>query len=250
MDLANRTAIVTGAGSGIGRAVCLAYAREGARLVVSDIAEKGATESIDLVRKAHPKAEAIFVRADSSKYEDNEALVAAAIEKFGALHIACNNAGIGGEIKPVGEMSVDGWRKVIEINLSGVFYAMRAQIPRMLEAGGGSLVNMASILGAVGTPGSSGYVAAKHGVIGLTQAAALEYAQEGIRVNAVGPGYIDTPLLQGLDDATRKGLIDLHPIGRLGRAEEVAEMVLWLSTGRSSFVTGAYYPVDGGYLAR
>lgn len=250
MDLANKTAIVTGAGSGIGRAVALAYAREGARVVASDIAETAGNETIELIRKERSGAEALFVRADSASADDNEKLVAAAVERFGALHVACNNAGIGGEINPVGEMSLDGWRRVIDINLSGVFYAMRAQIPRMLDAGEGSIINMASILGAVGTPGSAAYVAAKHGVVGLTRAAALEYAPKGIRINAVGPGYIDTPLLSALDDATRSALVALHPVGRLGSAEEVAEMVLWLSTWRSSFVTGAYYPVDGGYLAR
>ena len=147
-------------------------------------------------------------------------------------------------------MSVDGWRKVIEINLSGVFYAMHAQIPRMLEAGGGVIVNMASILGQVGTEGSSGYVAAKHGVVGLTKTAALEYATRGIRVNAVGPAYIDTPLLSSLPDDARNALVALHPLGRLGRAEEVAELVAWLSSERASFVTGGYYAVDGGYLSR
>ena len=136
------------------------------------------------------------------------------------------------------------------MNLSGVSYAMRAQIPRMLEAGGGAIVNMASILGAVGTAGASGYVATKHGVLGLTQSAALEYATQGIRINAVGPAYIDTPLLQGLPREARDGLVALHSVGRLGRSEEVAELVVWLSSDRASFITGSYDPVDGGYLAR
>ncbi len=250
MDLENRTAIVTGGGSGIGRAVALAYAREGARVVVADIAEENGRETVRRIEEATPGAEAIFVRADSARIEEQEALVEAAVERFGALHIACNNAGIAGEIAPVAEMSPAGWRRVIDINLSGVFYAMRAQIPRMLEAGGGAVVNMASILGQVGTPGSSAYVAAKHGVVGLTRSAALEYATEGIRVNAVGPAYIDTPLLEAVPPETRDRLTDLHPVGRLGRPEEVAELVVWLSGDRASFVTGSYYPVDGGYLAR
>lgn len=248
MDLQNKTAIVTGAGSGIGRAVALAYAREGARVVVSDIKEEGGQETVRQIHEAG--AEALFVRADTSSPEDNEALVRAAVDRFGALHVACNNAGIGGEQNPVGELSVEGWRRVIDINLSGVFYGMRAQIPRMLEAGGGAIVNMASILGQVGTANSSAYVAAKHGVVGLTKTAALEYSARGIRINAIGPGYIDTPLLEGLPPETRQGLVSLHPIGRLGRAEEVAELAVWLSTDRASFVTGAYYPVDGGYLDR
>ena len=250
MDLQNKTAIVTGGGSGIGRAIALAYAREGARVVVSDIVERGGQETVRLIQQATAGAQALFFRADTSSPEENEALVRASLERFGALHVACNNAGIGGDQNPVGELSVEGWRKVIDINLSGVFYGMRAQIPRMLEAGGGAIVNMASILGQVGTANSSAYVAAKHGVAGLTKTAALEYSARGIRINAVGPGYIDTPLLEGLPPETRQGLVSLHPIGRLGRVEEVAELVLWLSGGRASFATGAYYPVDGGYLAQ
>ncbi len=249
-SLENRIAIVTGGASGIGRAVALAYAREGARVVVSDIDEEGGAETVGLIEEATSGAEAVFVAADVSSPDEHEALVEAAVERFGALHIACNNAGIGGELAPVGEMSLDGWRKVIAINLDGVFYAMRSQIPRMLEAGGGTIVNLASILGQAGAANSSAYVAAKHGVVGLTKTAALEYAKEGIRVNAVGPGYIDTPLLESLPDDARAALVDLHPIGRLGKAEEVAELVTWLSGEGASFVHGAYFPVDGGYLAR
>jgi NAD(P)-dependent dehydrogenase (short-subunit alcohol dehydrogenase family) len=250
MQLEGRTAIVSGGGSGIGEAVARAYAREGARVIVADIDEDGGNETVEQIRKERSTAEAVFVRADASSPEDNEKLVATAVEKFGALHIACNNAGIGGELKPVGELSVDGWRKVIDINLNGVFYAMRAQIPKLLEAGGGAIVNMGSILSQVGTAGAAGYVAAKHGVWGLTQTAALEYSAKGVRINCVGPGYIDTPLLQNLPPEARNGLVDLHPIGRLGRSEEVAELVLWLSSDRARFVCGAYYPIDGAYLAR
>ncbi|HTH47381.1 MAG TPA: glucose 1-dehydrogenase [Candidatus Limnocylindria bacterium] len=250
MLLHDLTALVTGAGSGLGRAIALAYAREGARVVLSDITEEGARETMRLAAEATPRAECIFVRADASDPAAHEALVQAAVDRFGALHVACNNAGIGGELNPVGDLSVAGWRKVIEVNLSGVFYAMHAQIPRMLAAGGGAIVNMSSVLGQVGTSGVAGYAAAKHGVVGLTQTAAIDYAARGIRINAVGPGYIDTPLLGSLPAAARDGLVALHPIGRLGRAEEVAELVVWLSSDRASFVTGAYYPIDGGYLAR
>jgi NAD(P)-dependent dehydrogenase (short-subunit alcohol dehydrogenase family) len=250
MQLEGKTAIVTGAASGIGRAIALAYAREGANVVVSDVATDGGEETVELIRREHGSARCTFVRADASKPEDQENLVNATVGAYGALHVACNNAGIGTELKPIHELSVDAWQKMIEVNLSGVFYAMRAQIPKLLEAGGGAIVNMASILGQVGTPGAAGYVSAKHGVVGLTQSGALEYAAKGLRINAVGPGYIDTPLLESLPDDARGQLVDLHPIGRLGRSEEVAELVVWLSSERASFVNGAYYPVDGGYLAQ
>jgi NAD(P)-dependent dehydrogenase (short-subunit alcohol dehydrogenase family) len=250
MLLKGKTAIVTGAASGIGRAIALAYAREGANVIASDLDEDGGNETISLVNREYPNAGAAFVRSDASDAAANESLVSTAVERFGALHIGCNNAGISGELKPLAELEVDEWDKVLKVNLSGVFFAMRAQIPRMLEAGGGAIVNIASILGQVGTPNASAYVAAKHGVVGLTQTAALEYSGQGLRINSVGPGYIETPLLENVPEDERKGLVDLHPIGRLGRSEEVADLVVWLSSDRASFVTGAYYPVDGGYLAR
>lgn len=247
-SLEGRVAIVTGAGSGIGRAIAVLYASEGAKVVVSDIDEKGANETVSQIN--NKKGEAVFIKADTAKADDSKKLVDQTIRQFGGLHIAVNNAGIGGPVKPVGEYPVDGWDKVIAINLSGVFYGLRYQIPAMIASGGGSIVNMASILGKVGTKGSAAYVAAKHGVIGLTESAALEYADQKIRVNAVGPGYISTPLLQSLDDATMKALVQLHPMGRLGKSEEVAELALWLNSDKASFVTGAYYNIDGGYLAQ
>ena len=248
-QLANKVAIVTGAGSGSGRAIAELYASEGAKLIASDISEKGGAETVDAIKGKG--GEAIFVKADTSQPEDNKALVEKALEQFGGLHIAVNNAGIGGPLSFVGEYPIDGWDKVIGINLSGVFYGMRYQIPAIMNSGGGSIVNMASILGKVGTKGSAAYVAAKHGVIGLTESAALEYADKNIRINAVGPGYIVTPLItNALDEATLKALVGLHPMGRLGKSEEVAELALWLNSDKASFVTGAYYNVDGGYLAQ
>ena len=247
-SLENKSALVTGAGSGIGRAIAILYALQGASIVVSDINEKGGEETVAQIKTGGGKA--IFVKADTSKPDDSKALVDAAVKGFGGLHIAVNNAGIGGPISPVGDYPVDGWDKVISINLSGVFYGMRYQIPAMLASGGGCIVNMASILGKVGTRGSAAYTAAKHGVIGLTEAAALEYADKKIRINSIGPGYIDTPLLNMLDEATLKVLKGMHPMGRLGTAEEVAELALWLNSDKASFVTGSYYNVDGGYLAQ
>ncbi|HNR07968.1 MAG TPA: glucose 1-dehydrogenase [Saprospiraceae bacterium] len=247
--LENKVAIVTGAGSGIGRAIALLYAAEGAKVVVSDIAEKGGLETVSQIKAAG--GQAIFVKADTSSPEDNKNLVDQTVKEYGGLHIAVNNAGIGGPLGPTGDYPIDGWKKVIDINLSGVFYGMHYQIQAMLASGGGSIINMASILGMTGTKGSPAYVAAKHGVVGLTKAAALEYATSNIRVNSIGPGYILTPLVtNALDEATLKALVGLHPVGRLGKSEEVAELALFLGSDKASFITGSYYNVDGGYLAQ
>ncbi len=246
--LENKVAIVTGAGSGIGQAIAILFAAEGSKVIVSDINETGGKNTVDEIKKNG--GDATFIKADTSRPEDNEQLVRQTIDTYGSLHIAVNNAGIGGPLSMTGDYPVDGWEKVISINLSGVFYGMRYQIPAMLSSGGGAIVNMASILGQVGTRFSPAYVAAKHGVVGLTKTAALEYAANNIRITSVGPAYIRTPLLDILDDATLKVLEGLHPMGRLGRSEEVAELVLWLCSDKASFVTGSYYAVDGGYLSQ
>jgi NAD(P)-dependent dehydrogenase (short-subunit alcohol dehydrogenase family) len=249
MSLEERVSIVTGAGSGIGREIAFKLADAGARVVVSDINEDSGHQTAGTITSKG--GQAVFFKADSSKPGDNEALVAEAVKKFGALHIAVNNAGIGGPLAPVGEYPLDGWDKVIAINLSGVFYGMRYQIPAIKKAGGGSIVNIASILGQVGFKNSGAYVAAKHGVVGLTRSAALEYAADKIRVNAVGPGFIRTPLVEkSMDAEALKALAGMHALGRLGESSEVAELAVWLASDRASFVTGSYYPVDGGYLAQ
>lgn len=247
--LQGKVALVTGASSGIGRSVALAYAREGAKVAVSDINEKGGQETVKQIEAAG--GQAFFFQADAGRAADNERLVNATVARYGGLHIACNNAGIGGPQAPTGEYPLDGWEEVIRINLSGPFYGMRYQIPAMLKAGGGVIINMASILGQVGFEGASAYVAAKHGLVGLTRNAALEYSAQGIRSLSVGPAFIKTPLLTDNLSQEQLGMIEqLHPIGRLGEPEEVAELVLWLSSDKASFLSGAYIPVDGGYLAR
>jgi NAD(P)-dependent dehydrogenase (short-subunit alcohol dehydrogenase family) len=249
-EFTGKVAVVTGASSGIGRASALFYAREGAQVVVSDINETGGQETVGLIQAAG--GEAFFVKTDVATPADCEALVKKTVKKFGRLDFACNNAGIGGEQNLTADYSVEGWQKVIAINLSGIFYCMKYEIPAMLKAGGGAIVNMASILGQVGFTGAPAYVAAKHGVIGLTKNAAIDYAAKGIRVNSIGPAFIRTPMIASLEENAEalNMLIGLHPMGRLGLPEEVAELVIWLSSRRASFVTGAYYSVDGGYLAR
>lgn len=246
--LTEKVALVTGAGSGIGREAALFYAKNGAHVIVSDMNEAGGLETVDKIKAVG--GDARFIKADVSSPEENERLVAKTLEAYKVLDIACNNAGIGGESNPVGDMSIEGWKKVIDINLNGVFYGMHYQIPAMLTQGKGAIVNIASILGQVGFMNSSAYVAAKHGVVGLTKNAALEYSAKGIRINSIGPAFIKTPLLNQIDEATMNMLVSLHPIGRLGDPKEVAELIVWLSSDKASFVTGSYYAIDGGYLSQ
>ncbi len=245
----DRTVIITGAGSGIGAAIARSLAEAGATVVVSDISAGDAQAVASDIVAAGNKA--LSFAADVSLPEDCQSLVKFAVEKTGALHLAVNNAGIGGPSEAVGDYPLDGWRKVIDINLNGVFYGMRYQISAMLSAGGGAIVNIASILGSVGFANASAYVAAKHGVVGLTKTAALEYAKQGIRINAVGPAFIDTPLLtKNLEPQMIQGLANLHPAGRIGRTEEVAALVQFLLSDEASFINGSYHLVDGGYTAQ
>lgn len=247
-----KVALVTGGGSGIGRETSLGLARGGARIVVCDVDETGGNETVALVEEAGSSA--IFVRTDVSKPEQVEAAVAAAVDAFGGLHIVVNNAGIGGEANLTGDYSLEGWHKVIDVNMHGVFYGMRYGIPALLAAGGGCIVNVSSILGLVGWSTAPAYVASKHAVAGLTKAAATEYALQNIRVNSVHPGFIETPLL------TKAGIVpgtdgynfiaSKHAMNRLGTANEVANIIVWLCSDEASFVTGSNYTVDGGYTCQ
>ena len=247
--LQNKVAIVTGASSGIGRAIALAFAREGVKVVVGDVARDGGEETVRLIKEQG--GEAIFVPCDVSQSAQVEALVKRAVETFGRLDFACNNAGIGGEAALTADYSVDGWNKVIAVNLSGVFYGMKYQIPEMLKQGGGVIVNMASILGHVGFATAPAYVAAKHGVIGLTKTAAIEYAKQGIRAVTVCPAFIHTPMVDdGMPSDVLEQLASAHPVGRLGTPEEVAELVVFLCSDSASFITGSPFLVDGGYVAQ
>jgi NAD(P)-dependent dehydrogenase (short-subunit alcohol dehydrogenase family) len=247
-DVAGRSAIVTGAGSGIGRAVATLLAENGAAVLVADLDQHAAETVAQEITTAGGTAEPFVGNVADV---DVQAAMVAAAEALAPLRIAVNNAGIGGANAPVGEYPVESWQKVVEVNLNAVFYGVRAQVPAIAANGGGAIVNMASVLGSVGIEGSSAYVAAKHGLLGLTKNAALEHSREGVRVTAVGPGFIATPLLEAnLDAATQQALADKHATGRLGTPEEVAALVAFLVSDAATFVTGSYHLVDGGYAAQ
>jgi NAD(P)-dependent dehydrogenase (short-subunit alcohol dehydrogenase family) len=248
-DFNGKTAIVTGAASGIGAAIARDLARYGATVVLADMDEAGMSSVIAEIETSGGKA--LSHTTDTSDAANVADLVAYAVAQTGGLHLLVNNAGISGPAEQVGEYPLDGWQKVIDVNRNGVFYGLRYAIPEMVKGGGGAIVNMASILGSVGFATASAYVAAKHGVVGLTKVAAMEYAKAGVRVNSVGPGFIGTPLLEkNLDEAALDGIAGMHPIGRLGTAEEVSALVCFLLSDQASFITGSYHLVDGGFTAQ
>lgn len=250
--LDGKVALITGAGSGIGRAAAQIFAREGAKLMLADIAEEGGLETLRVVKAAG--VEGFVIRCDVSSPSDTVAMVAATIEHFGRLDCAFNNAGIEGEGGPTHECTEENWNRVLAVDLSGVWLCIKAEVAQMLRQGGrGAIVNTSSALGLVAMPGSPAYHAAKHGVVGVTKAAAIEYGRQGIRVNAVCPGPVRTPMVtRVIQDHPEMERLYLsgEPLERFGEPEEIGEAVAWLCSDRSSFVNGVALPVDGGWVAQ
>lgn len=250
-EFEGKVALVTGGGSGIGRATALAFAREGAQVMIGNRNSQRGQETVSMIRAAGGTAS--FRRTDVLVAGDIEALIKHAVSEYGGLDLAFNNAGIEGEVRPLVEHTESNYDAVMGINVKGVWLSMKYEIPRMLDRGGGAIVNCASVAGLIGFPNLAIYIASKHAVIGLTKTAALEYSARGIRVNAVNPAVIQTEMADRLTEGLsleKKDVSALHPIGRLGRVEEVAEAVLWLCSGKASFVTGHSLLVDGGFTAR
>lgn len=252
LSFSGKSVFITGAATGIGRETALEFARSGASVMVADFNEEQGRETVRLIESAGGKG--AFVRCDVGDEQSVAQAVQETVRLFGGLHAAFNNAGISGTQGATADVNGADWARVIQINLTGVFYCMKYQIPEMLKSGGGSIVNCSSILGTVGFAGASAYTAAKHGVVGLTQTAALEYATQGIRVNSIGPGFILTPMLENAgitqDQNMRAYIESLHPIGRMGKVGEISGLVVFLSSEKASFITGQHIHADGGYIAR
>jgi NAD(P)-dependent dehydrogenase (short-subunit alcohol dehydrogenase family) len=247
-EFVGKVALVTGAASGIGLEVARRLAQAGASVVLADLdVEQAQARATELAEQG---ARACATGVDVAQASSVCAAVDFTVAQYGALHLAVNNAGIPAPRVELGEYPLESWQRVIDIDLNGVFYSLRYEIPAMLASGGGAIVNLASILGVTGMASVAPYVAAKHGVVGLTKAAALDYATRGIRVNAVAPGYVETPLLAGRDEATIRCLADSHPLERMAQPGEIAEVILFLLSARASFVTGSCYMADGGYTVR
>lgn len=247
----NQTALITGAGKGIGKAAALKFAGRGASVVVAEVAEKDGKETVDQVRKLG--GDALFVKTDVSNPEDVKNMISRTVETYGRLDYAFNNAGIEGDQAATGDASLENWNKVIAINLTGVWLCMKAEIRQMLKNHGGAIVNMSSVAGRVGFTNIPAYTASKHGVLGLTKNAALEYAENGIRVNAVCPGVIHTAMIDrftGGDQEAIKGMAAMQPVNRMGDPEEVADLVVYLCSDQASFITGESVAIDGGFTAR
>ena len=244
---AGKIAFVTGAGTGIGRATALAFAREGASVVVADVSEQGNRETARMIEAAGGRA--LAVACDVRQAEDVKAALDKAVETFGRLDVAFNNAGVEQPIMPAADLTEEQWDRIVDIDLRGVFLCMKHEIPSMLEQGGGAIVNTSSGAGVKGFAGQAAYCAAKYGIVGLTKAAALDYASQNIRVNAVCPGIIETPMMDRFSGGTPEGcerVISQEPVGRMGKPEEIAAAVLWLCSDAASFATGHAMVVDGG----
>ncbi len=249
-ELEGKVGLVTGGTSGIGRETAILFAKAGAKVVVAGRREPEGKETVELIRASG--GDALFVKADVSKAPEVDALIQKTVERFGRLDVAFNNAGIEGVWVPIARQSEEDWDRTIEINLKGVWLCLKYEIRQMLkQGGGGAIVNMASIMGLIGSAGAAAYSASKHGVIGLTKTAALENARSGIRINAVCPGAVEAPMAERIFGAPKvhKFVLSCHPIGRFGRPAEIAEAVVWMCSDRASFMTGQSLVLDGGFLA-